>query len=137
MHMKPRTNVIAAAVALAGLGAGMLAIALVPRPLATASSRQCSGRSGALHTVTIQHNQLDPARVTARLCDRLTITNLDDRQREIAFGQHSRHTAYNGVTERVLGRGDSLTVTLNRAGIFTFHDHLQDEVAGTFTVEAK
>jgi len=41
---------------------------------------------------------------------------------------------YDGVAERVLGKGQSFTITLNQAGNFHWHDHLHDEVEGYFTV---
>jgi len=93
----------------------------------------CHGAHAA-HTVIIQGNKLSPVTIQAHLCDQLTITNNDDRLREMAFGQHEHHTPYNGVTEKVLNQGGSLTVTLDQTGSYTFHDHLQDEVAGSFTV---
>lgn len=86
------------------------------------------------HQVIIEHDKMTPDHVTAPLCDRLTITNKDDTNRLMAFGPHEHHVAYDGVTERLLGPGQSLTVTFNQAGTFGFHDHLHDEVRGTFTV---
>ncbi len=72
--------------------------------------------------------------VSAKRCDKLMITNKDNTAREIAFGLHSHHEAYDGVTERVLGKDDSFTVTLNQTGSFRWHDHLHDEIQGFFTV---
>jgi len=88
----------------------------------------------ASHLVTIWQNQLHPGHTEARLCDTLTITNADAAIRLIAFGPHEHHEPYDGVTEKVLGSRQSLTLTLNQLGTYHFHDHLQDEVAGDFTV---
>jgi plastocyanin len=86
------------------------------------------------HVVTITNDIIAPQHVQATLCDTLTITNNDDKKREIAFGVHSRHTPYDGVLQEVLAKSQSLTVTLNQTGTYTFHDHFQDGVAGDFTV---
>jgi hypothetical protein len=64
----------------------------------------------------------------------LTIINEDDNTREIAFGQHPNHDVYAGETELIIRTGKSKTITLSETGTFRFHDHLQDETAGTFTV---
>jgi hypothetical protein len=89
---------------------------------------------GATYNVTIRHDKLSQTAISGRLCDRLTITNQDDRLRLIAFGIHTHHQAYDGVTEKLLQRGQSLTITFDRPGEYTFHDHLQDSVIGYFTV---
>lgn len=89
---------------------------------------------GGDHVVTVQNNTVVPDHVAAPRCDRLTIVNKDDVTRLMAFGPHDRHTAYDGVTERLLMKGQSLTVTLDQTGNFRFHDHLDDAVQGTFTV---
>lgn len=68
------------------------------------------------------------------MCDTLTFTNKDAIAREIAFGPHEHHVPYDGVAERVLNKNQSFTVTLNQTGNFRWHDHLHDEVEGTFAV---
>lgn len=89
---------------------------------------------GVMHAITVHGNSVTPAHTTAKLCDTLTITNADDQIRLMAFGPHDHHQPYDGVTERTLAQNQSLTVVLNQAGTFTFHDHLDDAAAGTFTV---
>jgi plastocyanin len=86
------------------------------------------------HRIIIQHNTVQPHHTQATLCDTLTITNEDSKLRILAFGRHEHHQAYDGVTEKRLGDSQSLTVTLNQTGTFTFHDHLQEETQGDFTV---
>ncbi len=90
--------------------------------------------SGKKHTATIQNGVISPANTIAKRCDSLTIINKDTKPREIAFGQHDRHVVYDGVTERILKQNESFTVTLKKTGTFLFHDHLQDETAGTMTI---
>ena len=87
------------------------------------------------YTVTIHNNKLDINNMHAHLCDTLTIVNADKTIRLIAFGQHDHHQPYDGIEEQALTQDQSLRVTLNQAGTFTFHDHLHDEVQGTFTVQ--
>jgi len=86
------------------------------------------------HKVVIQNDQVFPEHTSAPRCDTLTITNLDDENRLIAFGPHENHVPYDGVAERLLSSGEGFTVRLNQTGNFRFHDHIHDEVQGTFTV---
>ena len=61
----------------------------------------CQG-THEIHNVLIKNNQVDPGFTDASLCDTLVITNIDSRQREMAFGLHEHHIPYDGVTEKVL-----------------------------------
>ncbi|HET7320666.1 MAG TPA: cupredoxin domain-containing protein [Candidatus Saccharimonadales bacterium] len=91
-------------------------------------------QAGKLHKVVITDSKVQPEHTTAKLCDILTITNTDDQIRLMAFGEHDNHQAYDGVIEKVLQKGQSLTVTLNKPGSYQFHDHLDESVQGTFSV---
>jgi plastocyanin len=87
------------------------------------------------HTVEIKDGKVIPQYLDAKVCDKLTIINRDDRLRLIAFGVHDDHIYYNGITEKVLKKDQSLSVTLNQTGVYLFHDHIQDEVQGQFNVQ--
>jgi plastocyanin len=91
-------------------------------------------KTGPTHTITIAQNAMEPSYVSATACDKLTIVNTDNTRREIAFGEHDHHQAYDGITEKELTQRQSLTVTLDEIGNYTFHDHLHDELVGTVTV---
>lgn len=93
-----------------------------------------SSATSAEHIVTISGGKLSTYNLNTKLCDTLTIVNSDDQLRLMAFGVHEKHQTYSGVTEETLKPGERMTVTLEQAGTFTFHDHLHDEVKGTFTV---
>jgi hypothetical protein len=94
----------------------------------------CPAGHHSVHKVIIQNNKVIPVNTVAPLCDTLTITNLDDKERLMAFGLHEHHVPYDGTTAKILIQGQSLTVTLVQAGNFRFHDHWHDEIQGTFTV---
>jgi len=117
---------------------GLVAIVLlIPFVLSNKSAManiDCSGKIGANHVMIIQNSKVTPTHITAPLCDTLTITNKDNIERFVAFGPHEDHVAYDGITEKVLTQGQTFKVTLVQAGNFRFHDHIHDEVQGTFTV---
>ena len=111
---------------------GALAIALIGGQTA---ANACKSASKPTHyTVTIQGGKVSNNALTAQKCDTLTITNEDSAIREVAFGPHDHHVAYDGIEERIIHQNESVTVTLIKAGTFHWHDHIHDEVEGNFTV---
>lgn len=99
----------------------------------TSRDRPCT-TAGASHTMTIKNGGVVPAHIDAKKCDTLTIINLDESRRLVAFGQHDHHVSYDNVTVRLLAKNQSLQLTLAQVGTYRFHDHYQDSAAGTFTV---
>jgi hypothetical protein len=113
----------------AGIGFGMF---LAQR---TSSNMSCADVAGVTHTVTIDRSAVQPTHTIAKRCDQLTIINHDGVTREMAFGDHDKHVSYDGITQKFIGKDQSLTVVLDKIGDYHFHDHLHDEVSGTFTVQ--
>jgi hypothetical protein len=90
---------------------------------------------GQNHLAEVKNDEFAPKSVDAKICDELTIINKDEKLRLMAFGVHNEHIYYYGVSEQVLKKDEELTITLNRAGTYIFHDHLQEEVQGEFIVQ--
>jgi cytochrome o ubiquinol oxidase operon protein cyoD len=93
----------------------------------------CHGQY-ANHQVTIKDGVVTPYFTHAAKCDTLTFINEDGAAREISFGEHDHHGTYAGESEVLLSRGAGKTITLSESGTFQFHDHLEHETAGEFTV---
>jgi plastocyanin len=91
--------------------------------------------TGQNRTVVIRNAKMNPSNTIGKYCDTLTIKNEDGVTREIGFGPHDHHISYDGVSERLLAKGESFTVTLSQRGSFHYHDHFHEETAGTFTVK--
>lgn len=122
-----------------GLIAGVIIVSSVflnnqDNKIKVVSSEQCKGKSVTKHQANIENDQVSPKNTEGKLCDTLTITNLDKQTRDIAFGKHDEHIEYDGVIEEPVAPGKSLTVTLNKTGSYLFHDHDDETVGGTFTV---
>jgi FtsZ-interacting cell division protein ZipA len=100
---------------------------------AEAAYPKCQGQHQT-HKVTIQDDKVIPEHTNAKRCDTLIITNLDDQPRIMAFGQHEKHVAYDGVSERYLSEMGKFDVKLIQPGTFLFHDHNDEKVQATFTV---
>lgn len=93
----------------------------------------CQGQY-ANHRVIIKDGKASPVHTLAKKCDTLTFTNEDGAERKISFGEHDDHGTYAGISEIVLKDGRNKTITLSELGAYEFHDHLQHETAGYFTV---
>lgn len=86
------------------------------------------------HKVTIKNGIVTPLYTAANKCDTLTFINEDESERRITFGEHEKHTSYAGENEYIVKKGRNKTITLSETGAHRFHDHLQKETAGVFTV---
>lgn len=129
-----KRSLLIALVLVIGVVAGVSGSLLLQHSGKAAAGACAQANGSESHNVMIMNSKPEPDHVTGKLCDSLTITNMDNIAREIAFGPHEDHVPYDGVAEKVLNPGQSLTVTLNQAGNFHFHDHLNDAVQGYFTI---
>lgn len=132
-----RTSLVTLLVVAVIIGAGLVAVTLSSHYL---DQQYANAHDGCYpnqpnHRVIIQNDKATPSHLDAPRCDTLTITNLDDESRMLAFGPHEDHVAYDGIKEKLVSQNGSLVVTLIQTGSFRFHDHVHDEVEGTFTVK--
>jgi plastocyanin len=104
-----------------------------PKP-SRITKQQCKTTKKAVQAF-IENDEVHPQNIQASLCDTLTITNRDDKTRIIAFGMHDNHISYDGVTERLMKKDGSFTVTLNKSGTYTFHDHNEEDVRAEITIQ--
>lgn len=86
------------------------------------------------HKVVIKDNQASPGHIEAHICDSLTFINEDGETREITFGPHPQHGVYAGESEVPVRKGRDKTIILTDQGNYQFHDHLNPEINGHFTV---
>lgn len=95
---------------------------------------ECIKTKGVSYNAVIQNNVIVPSDITAKLCDTLTIINADTVSRVMAFGKHESHISYAGTGETQLNKDQSLTIVLSQKGTYIFHDHNNEDLKGTFTV---
>jgi len=139
MRMSHRKKIFAIAAVATFVGLGALYGAIVATSAYidnqyTSLHQGCSPRR-TTHLFVIENDIVQPSHTIAARCDTLTIKNMDDVDRMMAFGVHDHHMTYDGIETRDLLRNQSFSVTLTQTGSFTFHDHMNDEVSGTFEVQ--
>ncbi len=131
-----KTKLIVILVLALGIGLGIGSVALLQTHSASAEACSKPSPNAQSYQVMIMSDKVDTPQITAKLCDTITFTNMDNITREIAFGPHENHVPYDGIAAKVLTAGQSFTVTLNQAGSFHWHDHIHDVVQGYFTVKS-
>lgn len=94
----------------------------------------CPGKAGTNHMVELKNNAANPRHVNAKLCDTLTIVNLDSVTRELNFGEYEKPDTYAGETGKALRPRRNMVLTLTEPGTYKFHDHLPGGASGEFTV---
>jgi len=97
---------------------------------------ECTELSGTAYESKIENNSITPSYIYAKRCDRITVTNLDNEVRRIAFGKHEQHVTYDGITETILPKDKSFTFVLRQTGKYVYHDHNNDEVKADFIVSS-
>lgn len=104
--------------------------------IAQVGGRNTGACEGAyvIHKVTIQNGVVSPGHTDARKCDRLEITNQDNTVRNIAFGAKSHPETYGGEETLDLPKGLAQTLILDQTGTHLFHDSVDTQTAGDFSV---
>lgn len=93
----------------------------------------CQGKHNN-HQIMFMDGAVTPTTTNADKCDTLTFINHENKTVIVGFGDHAGHTPYAGVTEYDIPPGRNKTITLSETGNFTFHNHLDVETNGSFTV---
>lgn len=89
---------------------------------------------GANHTIELKNNAAHPRQVTARVCDTLTIINLDGAARTLIFSAYEQYQTYTGESGQTIRSGRNTVITLTKSGVHTFYDHELTAISGSFTV---
>lgn len=85
--------------------------------------------------IHMKDSQFEPKDISVHVCDTLKFENFDDEARLPAIGEHPKHAYYPGFEpEQAIEKNQVYRVTLDRAGYYTIHDHLHEEMVGTLTI---
>ena len=95
----------------------------------------CQDTPDQSHTVTFSSKGVVPASLTIKRCDEIVIVNNLDREIIPAVGSHTRHAIYPGFTETILAPGEKYTFQATSTGTYPLHDHENDSLAATLTIE--
>jgi plastocyanin len=81
--------------------------------------------------IAMRKGNFEPSDVKAQVCDKLQFINESSEEVWPAVGPHPTHSSYPGFDSlRAIPPGERYEFQVNRLGVYTFHDHLHDGVAG-------
>ncbi|OGD85656.1 hypothetical protein A2Z23_00065 [Candidatus Curtissbacteria bacterium RBG_16_39_7] len=66
---------------------------------------------------------------------KVTWKNIDTKDHQIASDPHPTHTDYPSLNLGVIKPGEEKTLTLDKVGIYKYHDHLNPSFQGTIQVQ--
>lgn len=92
-------------------------------------------RIGKVINLSITDQAIEPDFINAQLCDRLVFHNRGRKVHQPAFGPHPAHLdipEFEAPTP--IQPNEIFTVTLNRPGEYSYHDHLQPRIEGCLKV---
>lgn len=90
--------------------------------------------SGDALTVSITDTGFVPSEITADPGQTITWVNNDTVSHEIASDDHPTHDRFPALNVGVVAPGESVSVSFDAGGVYTYHDHLFPERTGSITV---
>ena len=85
--------------------------------------------------VSINVGGFSPKTITIKTGESITWTNNDSENHTVNSDPHPTHTLYSFLNAGLIKPGDKKTVMFERAGKYTYHDHLNPSLTGSVTVE--
>lgn len=90
---------------------------------------------GEQMAVTISASGFVPKAVTVKVGDSVTWENTDSANHTVNSDPHPTHTLYPFLNVGVVKAGEKKSVTFDKAGTYTYHDHLNPSLTGSVTVQ--
>lgn len=86
--------------------------------------------------VAITATGFNPATIKVKVGQSVNWTNQDAKSHQVASDPHPSHDGLSGLEGDPLAKGESYGFTFDKAGTFTYHDHLDPlKLKGTVVVE--
>ncbi len=108
-------------------------------PLPQESASPSAASEGAMMKketmVSITSTGFSPKTITVKAGDSVTWTNNDSANHNVNSDPHPTHTLYPFLNLGTIKPGDKKSATFEKAGTYTYHDHLNPSLTGTVTVE--
>jgi plastocyanin len=114
---------------------GVLAVTLKDSPVKESSQTTQSPPTESAK-VSITKSGFTPQVLRIRANTQVTWTNSDKKPHHIASDPHPTHSNHPDMNDQeALNKGDSYAYTFEKAGTYTYHDHVNPKLTGTIIVE--
>ncbi len=89
----------------------------------------------AQNSVTISQTGFSPATITIKIGESITWENTDTENHTVNSDNHPTHLLYSFLNLGLLKPEETKSVTFDKTGTYTYHDHLNPSLTGSITVE--
>lgn len=118
---------------------GTVEVATTPTPTATTSSPTTSASPSAVmekgRNVTVNANGFAPQTLSIKAGTKVTWTNKSGETATVNSAPHPTHTLFPFLNLASFDDGASVEVVFDKAGTYTYHNHLNPSQTGTVIVE--
>ncbi len=140
-------KILIAVIAILVLGAGVFvlsnktngpaAVNVASTPVATSQETATASPSAKVEeaSVTVTANGFAPQTLKIKTGTKVTWTNKSGATANVSSDNHPTHLLYPFLNLGSFDDGSSVNVTFDKAGTFTYHNHLNPSQKGTVVVE--
>ncbi len=86
-------------------------------------------------TVNVTANGFDPATVTVKVGSKVTWVNKSGGMANVSSDKHPTHLLYPPINLGSFDDGKSVSLVFDKAGTYTYHNHLDSSQTGTVVIE--
>ncbi|MDB5187232.1 MAG: hypothetical protein JWM07_704 [Candidatus Saccharibacteria bacterium] len=97
-------------------------------------SSQPTAETSSAATITYTDNGFTPNTLTVKKNSVITVTNKSSKNVMFSSADHPTHQEQPELNMNTLNPGESGTITITKAGIWGYHDHIDETMTGTITV---
>jgi plastocyanin len=95
---------------------------------------QPTAETSSAATITYTDDGFTPSTLTVKKNSVITVTNKSSKNVMFSSADHPTHQEQPELNMKTLKPGESGTITITKAGIWGYHDHIDETMTGTITV---
>lgn len=108
---------------------------MIPSPTAQNQTQASSSAKVASATVTLTQSGFDPETLKIKIGTKVTWVNKSGETATVNSDPHPSHTFWPFLNLGSFNNGASISVTFDKVGVYTYHNHLNPGEKGTVMVE--
>lgn len=110
-------------------------LAVSPEESASPTSSETSDKKTSETQIELNEDGFNPAKVTIKVGDKVIWKNNSGGAATVSSDPHPAHTLYPILNLGPFNDGDTHSVAFDKAGTYTYHNHLDASQKGTVVVE--
>lgn len=99
------------------------------------TKKETSATIATKTTIIFTNDGFTPSEYTSKAGEAVTVKNDSSQRLQFSSDDHPTHRIHPEINLTTLAPGESATITPGGAGVYHFHDHIDDSKTGTLTVQ--